>query len=107
MFLSKDDFWRLYGNKILTFAFNVLYNTSITDIYTCYKLFRRDVVSGISLESNGFELDAELTCKVSKLSLRFYERGINYHGRTVQEGKKIKWIDGVIAVWTIIKYRFL
>ena len=97
-------FWHSVGNKILTLLSNCLTNVNLTDMETCYKVFRREVVQAIPLEENRFGFEPEITMKVAKRRLRIYEVGISYWGRTYEEGKKINWKDGVRALWCLVKY---
>jgi glycosyltransferase involved in cell wall biosynthesis len=99
-------FWNYVANKMLNFTTNLLYNTLLTDMETCYKMFKSEVIKGISLESNGFEIEPEITAKILKKQYRIYEVPINFYGRSYADGKKIKAIDGFKAMWTLIKYRF-
>ena len=94
------------GNRLLTFITNVLYNTMLTDMETCYKLMRTDVLRSMQLHSNGFGIEPEITAKVFKRRYRVYEVPISYDGRGYDEGKKITWRDGVVALWVLLKYRF-
>ena len=94
------------GNRLLTFITNVLYNTMLTDMETCYKLMRTDVLRSMTLHSNGFGIEPEMTAKVFKRRYRVYEVPISYDGRGYEEGKKITWRDGVVALWVLLKYRF-
>jgi glycosyltransferase involved in cell wall biosynthesis len=100
-------FWHMLGNKLLTLTTNILYNTILSDMETCYKCFRADVVKGIPLRSRRFEFEPEITAKVLKRGHRIFEVPISYYGREYHEGKKISWHDAPIAFWTLIKYRFL
>jgi len=100
-------FWHMLGNKFLTLLTNVLYNTILSDMETCYKVFRADVVKGIPLRSRRFEFEPEITAKVLKRGHRIFEVPISYYGREYAEGKKITWREGPKAVWTLIKYRFV
>jgi glycosyltransferase involved in cell wall biosynthesis len=100
-------FWHMLGNKCLTLLTNVLYNTILSDMETCYKAFRADVIKGIPLRSKRFELEAEITAKVLKRGHRIFEVPISYYGREYSEGKKITWHEGPKAVWTLIKYRLV
>ena len=100
-------FWHLVGNRFLTLVADVLYNTTLTDIETCYKVFRQDILKGIRIKSNGFSVEPELTAKILKKKLKVYEMPISYYGRTYEEGKKINWKHGFSALWTLIKYRFV
>ena len=100
-------FWHSVGNKLLTLLSNMATNLNLTDMETCYKLFRREVLQKIQLEENRFGFEPEITAKVAKLDVVIYEVGISYYGRTYAEGKKIGWRDGFRALWAIIKYNFL
>ena len=98
-------FWHSIGNKFLTFLSNMFTNLNLTDMETCYKLFRTEIIQSIRLEENRFGFEPEVTAKISKLKdIRIYETGISYYGRTYQEGKKINWKDGFRAIYCIIKY---
>ena len=97
-------FWHSVGNWILTLLSNMLTNLNLTDMETCYKAFRREVIQSIRLEENRFGFEPEVTVKVAKRHLRVYEVGISYSGRTYEEGKKIIWKDGVRALWCLLKY---
>ena len=99
-------FWHMVGNKALTLLSNMLTNLNLTDMETCYKVFRKEVVEQITIKESRFGLEPELTAKIAKLHARIYEVGISYSGRTYGEGKKIQWRDGVSALRCIIKYRF-
>ena len=94
------------GNLLLTWITNVFYRTSITDMETCYKLFRRETIQGIRIECNRFNFEPEVTAKILKRGLRIVEVPISYSGRSFSEGKKITWRDGFSAVWALIRYRF-
>jgi glycosyltransferase involved in cell wall biosynthesis len=94
------------GNRLLTLITNVLYNTMLTDMETCYKVMRTDVLRSMKLESDGFGIEPELTAKIFKRHYRVYEVPITYDGRGYEEGKKITWRDGVVALWVLLKYRF-
>jgi glycosyltransferase involved in cell wall biosynthesis len=94
------------GNRLLTFITNVLYNTMLTDMETCYKVMRIDVLRSIDLKSDGFGIEPEITAKVFKRRYKVYEVPISYDGRGYDEGKKITWRDGVVALWVLLKYRF-
>ena len=100
-------FWHMLGNKFLTLVTNVLYNTILSDMETCYKVFRADVIKGIPLRSRRFEFEPEITAKVLKRGHRIFEVPISYYGREYDEGKKITWREGPKAIWTLIKYRFV
>lgn len=97
-------FWHRLGNGLLTFTSNMFTNLNLTDMETCYKAFRKEIIQQIDIEENGFGLEPELTAKVAKLKCRIYEVGISYYGRTYAEGKKINWKDGVHAFVCIVKY---
>jgi glycosyltransferase involved in cell wall biosynthesis len=99
-------FTHYLGNCLLTFLTNVLYNTMLTDMETCYKAMRVEVLRSFKLESNGFGIEPELTAKIFKRGYRVYEVPITYDGRGYDEGKKITWRDGVVALWVLLKYRF-
>ena len=100
-------FWHMLGNKLLTLLTNVLYNAILSDMETCYKVFRADVIKGIPLRSRRFEFEPEITAKVLKRRHRIFEVPISYYGREYDEGKKITWREGPKAIWTLIKYRFV
>jgi glycosyltransferase involved in cell wall biosynthesis len=95
------------GNRFLSLVTNVLYNTTLSDMETCYKLFDRRVLAGIPLRSSRFDFEPEVTAKVLRRGIRIYEVPISYAGREFHEGKKITWRDGVVALWTLVKYRFV
>ena len=97
-------FWHYAGNKFLTLLSDVFTNLKLTDMETCYKVFRREVLQNIKLESNRFGFEPEITAKISKGDWRIYEVGISYAGRTYAEGKKITWRDGVATLWCILRY---
>jgi hypothetical protein len=97
-------FWHMLGNKFLTLASNMFTNLNLTDMETCYKMFRREVIQKITIEENRFGFEPEITAKVARLGVRIYEVGISYYGRTYAEGKKIGWRDGFRALFAIIKY---
>jgi len=100
-------FWHMVGNKFLTLLSNMATNLNLTDMETCYKVFRREVIQRINIEENRFGFEPEITAKVAKLDVVIYEVGISYYGRTYAEGKKIGWRDGFRALWAILKYNFL
>ena len=100
-------YWHSVGNKLLTTLSNMATNLNLTDMETCYKAFRRDVLQKIVIEENRFGFEPEITAKVSKLKVRVYEVAISYYGRTYEEGKKINWKDGLSALRCILKYNFL
>ncbi len=95
------------GNKFVTFATNLLYNTMLTDMETCYKAMRAEVVRSMTLKSNGFGIEPELTAKIFKRGYRVYEVPITYAGRGYEQGKKITWRAGFSALWVLLKYRFV
>jgi glycosyltransferase involved in cell wall biosynthesis len=97
-------FWHSVGNWILTLLSNALTNINLSDMETCYKAFRREVIQSIPLEEKRFGFEPEITVKIAKRKLRIYEVGISYWGRTYEEGKKIQWKDGVRALWCLVKY---
>ena len=97
-------FWHSMGNAFLTFLSNMFTNLNLTDMETCYKAFKADILKQITIEENGFGMEPELTAKIAKMDIRIYEVGISYYGRTYAEGKKINWKDGVRAIYCIIKY---
>jgi glycosyltransferase involved in cell wall biosynthesis len=100
-------FWHLVGNRFLSLLTGVLYNTTLSDMETGYKLFDRRVLKGIRLRSERFEFEPEITAKVLRQGIRIYEVPISYAGREPSEGKKITWRDGFSALWTLVKYRFV
>lgn len=98
-------FWHSIGNRILTFLSNIFTNLNLTDMETCYKLFKADLIKSLELKENGFGFEPEVTAKISKIpKIRIYEVGISYYGRTYSEGKKINWKDGFRALFCILKY---
>jgi len=98
-------FWHTIGNGVLTFLSNMLSNLNLTDMETCYKMFKSDLIKGIQIEENRFGFEPEITAKIAKINkVRIYEVGISYYGRTYEEGKKIGWKDGFRAVYCIVKY---
>ena len=98
-------FWHSIGNKFLTFISNMFSNLNLTDMETCYKLFKSDIIKSIDLKENRFGFEPEVTAKIARIpEIRIYEVGISYYGRTYAEGKKINWKDGVQAIWCILKY---
>jgi glycosyltransferase involved in cell wall biosynthesis len=97
-------FWHSVGNRVLTLISNMLTNLNMTDMETCYKVFRREVIQSIRLEEDRFGFEPEVTVKIAKRNLRVYEVGISYAGRTYEEGKKIVWRDGLWALWCLLKY---
>jgi glycosyltransferase involved in cell wall biosynthesis len=100
-------FWHRMGNGFLTFVTGILYNTTLSDMETCYKMFRKRVLDGIRIKSDDFSVEPELTAKICKnKAWRIYELPISYYGRSYAEGKKISWRHGFSALWTLFKYRF-
>jgi len=97
-------YWHMLGNQFLTTLSNMMTNINLTDMETCYKAFRREVIQSIRIEENRFGFEPEITAKVAKLEYRIYEVGISYYGRTYKEGKKIGWKDGIRAIFCILKY---
>jgi glycosyltransferase involved in cell wall biosynthesis len=100
-------FWNMVANKILTFMTNLLYNNILSDMETGYKVFRRDIIKDIPLYAHGFEFEPEFTAKVLKRKIRIYEVPISFNPREYSDGKKIKMSDAFVAVWTLLKYRFV
>jgi glycosyltransferase involved in cell wall biosynthesis len=100
-------FWHYAGNKFLTLLSNMFTNLNLTDMETCYKAIRREVLGKIELRERAFGVEPELTAKIAKLDLRIFEVSISYYGRTYAEGKKINWRDGLSAIRCIVKYRFM
>ena len=97
----------LYGNKLLSLITNLLYNSTLTDMETCYKVFRADIFKKVNIRSNRFDFEPEITAKVLKQKIRLYEMPIDYYGRDYDEGKKITWRDGFAALWALVKFRFV
>ncbi len=100
-------FWHYMGNKLLTLLSNMFTNLNLTDMETCYKVFKTEVIKKIEIKSNRFGFEPEITAKVAKLRCCIYELPISYYGRDYLEGKKITWRDGFVALWCIIKFRFV
>jgi glycosyltransferase involved in cell wall biosynthesis len=100
-------FWHSLGNRVLTTLSNMMTNLNLTDMETCYKVFRKEVIASMKLVSNRFTIEPELTARVARGGWRVYEVGISYAGRDYAEGKKITWRDGVAALWAIFRFRFL
>lgn len=100
-------FWHRVGNAMLTLLSNMLTNLNLTDMETCYKAFRREIIQFVDIEEDRFGFEPEVTAKIAKLKCRVYEVGISYYGRTYQEGKKIGWRDGISALRCIVKYNLL
>ena len=99
-------FWHRIGNGVLTLLSNFFTDLNLSDMETCYKAFRTEVIKSIDIKENRFGFEPEITAKISKMDLRIYEVGISYYGRTYDEGKKIGWKDGVRAIYCILKYNF-
>ncbi len=99
-------FWHRVGNRFLNDLVNLLYNTTLSDMETCYKLIPTDLMKELDLKTNGFDLEPEITCKILKRGIKIFEVPISYVGRGFDEGKKITWKDGVIAFWTVVKLRY-
>lgn len=99
-------FWHYVGNRLITLVARVLYNTTLSDIYSCYKMFKREQLERLNVKSNGFEFDAEFLAKLLRRNLVVYEVPIAYYGRSYAEGKKIQWYHVVRVMWNLIKYRF-
>lgn len=97
-------FWHMVGNRLLTLLSNMLTNLNLSDIETCYKMFRRDAIQSIEIEEDDFAIEPEITAKLARRGYTFYEVGISYAGRTYAEGKKINWRDGFKAIYAILKY---
>jgi glycosyltransferase involved in cell wall biosynthesis len=97
-------FWHSMGNHFLTLMSNMFTNLNLTDMETCYKAVRREIIQSIPIQENRFGFEPEITSKLSKKGIRIYEVAVSYHGRTYAEGKKVNWKDGVRAIWCIIKY---
>ena len=99
-------FWHRVGNAVLTFLTNMLYNTTLTDMETGYKVFKKEVIKDINIKSRDFTVEPELTAKIFKKKCKVYEVPISYYGRSYSEGKKIRWHHGISAIWALIKYKF-
>lgn len=99
-------FWHRVGNGVLTLLSNMFTNLDLTDMETCYKVFRREIIQGVNIEENRFGFEPEITAKIAKTRCRIYEVGISYYGRTYEEGKKIGWKDGFRALYCIVKYNW-
>jgi glycosyltransferase involved in cell wall biosynthesis len=97
-------FWHMIGNKFLTLLSNMLTNINLSDVETCYKVFKKEILEQVNIQENRFGFEPEITAKISKLNCRIYEIGISYYGRTYSQGKKIGWRDGVQTLWCILKY---
>jgi hypothetical protein len=98
-------FWHMLGNKLLTLVTNLLYNTILSDMETCYKVLDGDLARSLNLKSEGWGIDPEITAKVLKRGQRIFEVPISYYGREYHEGKKISWRDGITVLWMLLKYR--
>ena len=99
-------FWHYVGNRFLTLLCNLMTNINLSDMETCYKVFKSEVLKGIVLKSNRFGFEPEFTIKMAKMKFRIYEVPISYSGRTYDQGKKITWKDGIVAIYTILRFRF-
>jgi glycosyltransferase involved in cell wall biosynthesis len=97
-------FWHYVGNRLLTILSNMFTNLNLTDMETCYKLFRTEIIKGITIRQKGFGIEPEITAKIAKKRCRVYEVGISYYGRSYNEGKKINWKDGFKAIYVILRY---
>ena len=97
-------FWHMVGNRFLTLLSNMFTNINLSDMESCYKMFRREVIQSIEIEEDRFGFEPEITAKIARGEYRIYEVGISYYGRTYAEGKKIGWKDGLRAIWVILKY---
>ena len=97
-------FWHYVGNRFLTLLSNLFTNLNLTDMETCYKVFTRDALAGITINENRFGFEPEITAKLARKKLRIYEVPISYYGRTYEEGKKIGWRDGIRALWCVLRY---
>ncbi len=104
---ERDHFYHYFGNRLLTFVSNLFTGLNLTDMETCYKCFRREVLDGIVIESKRFTVEPEFTAKVARKAVRVFEVPIRYRGRKYSDGKKIGWRDAIAAVWAIVKYRFV
>jgi len=100
-------FWHMIGNKFLSLMTNLLYNTTLSDMEVCYKLFTKESLRGVKLMETRWGFDPEITAKILRKGIRIYEVPISYTGREVEEGKKINWRDGFRILWVLVKYRFL
>ncbi|MBU0461268.1 MAG: glycosyltransferase family 2 protein [Nanoarchaeota archaeon] len=110
LFVKKHDkaySMAYFGGRLITWTTNLLFGTRITDEPTCYKCFRSDVIKNIKIDGNRFEWEPEITAKIAKRGIKIYEVPISYYPRTFEEGKHINWKDGIQAIWTLIKYRFV
>ncbi len=98
-------FWHYVGNRFLTLVTNLLFNATLSDMETGYKVFKADLLKSLKLQANRFDIEPEMTAKVLKRRCRVFEVPIAYYGRNYDEGKKITWRDGLVALWTLLKYR--
>lgn len=103
---ERDSFHHYFGNRVLTFFSNLMTGLNLTDMETCYKCFRREVLAGITIQSRRFTVEPEFTAKIARLPVRIHEVPIRYRGRKFSDGKKIGWRDGIAALWAIVRYRF-
>jgi len=103
---TSFNFWYVVGNKLLNLWANILFNCYISDLETCYKMARTEVLRGLDLKADGFEIEAEVTAKLLRAGHRPFEVPIRYKARSREQGKKISWMDGIIALWTVAKIRF-
>ena len=101
------NFWHMVANQALLLVANVLYNSILSDLGTCYKVFRRELIQDMVIDAHGFEFESEFTAKILKRGHRIYEVPVSYNGREWYEGKKIRWVDGPNQLWTLFKYRFV
>ena len=97
-------FWHYMGNRFLTLCSNMFTNLNLTDMETCYKMFRREIIQSVNIKENRFGFEPEITAKIARMNCRIYEVGISYYGRSYEEGKKIGWKDGLRAIYVILKY---
>ena len=100
-------FWHRVGNGFLTLLSNILTDINLTDMETCYKVIRTNIIKSIEIKEKGFGFEPEVTAKIARLNCRIYEVGISYFGRTYEEGKKVGWKDGLVAIWCILKYNLI
>ena len=100
-------FWHRVGNGFLTLLSNILTDINLTDMETCYKVFRTNIIQSLEIKEKGFGFEPEVTAKIARLNCRIYEVGISYFGRTYEEGKKVGWKDGLVAIWCILKYNLI
>ena len=100
-------FWHRVGNGFLTLLSNILTDINLTDMETCYKVFKTNIIKSIEIKEKGFGFEPEVTAKIARLNCRIYEVGISYFGRTYEEGKKVGWKDGLVAIWCILKYNLI